>query len=115
MSASALGMLEPLTVRRYPWMGLIREWLGDEHRIDRQRKLLQLGWERKYSMPERCRPALGLLQSGVLRAGMAALFSTRNYFQYGGQTGVSSASILTDQFSNGATTRQTFDALVSCI
>jgi hypothetical protein len=44
-------------------------------------------------------------------SGKTALFSTQNYFSYGGQSPVATSTILTDQFSNGASITTAFDVL----
>jgi hypothetical protein len=46
-----------------------------------------------------------------LASGTTALFSTRNWFHYDGQWHVTAASILADQYNNGATAAGAFSAL----
>jgi hypothetical protein len=50
---------------------------------------------------------------GFSFSGYWALSSTQNYFQYGGVTGVSSSTILTNELSNGASIAQAFQALAN--
>jgi hypothetical protein len=49
---------------------------------------------------------------GYLGSGTAALFGS-NFFSYGGSVGVPAASILADQFLQGASTAQAFQALAN--
>ena len=71
------------------------------------------GGKGNISCPPGADPRWGCFSPGFLVSGLTALFSTQNYFHYGSKTGVSSASILTDQFSKGASTTKAFDALAA--
>lgn len=57
--------------------------------------------------------ALGQQYSSFYSNGSTAIFSSNNYFTYNGQTGVSSLSILSNQFANGASVAQAFGALAA--
>jgi len=69
------------------------------------------GGKGNVTCPQNADHRWGCFNPGFFLSGLTALESTHNYFKYGGKEGVSAASILLDQFSQGASIQTAFDAL----